>query len=451
MTSIAMVAAFALLAPSQVDLPRGVTWLSKPAVDEQVAAEKFIVLVREPTGRGEWDFSPAIWEFVPGTKELVARVRFEKSDWSPGLLSLDCDFPFKDLIRQQVGAGGAGYTVKLFEIDYRTWDVQTLYEGPQAVEVSWHGDNVYLDVDGLRPTANGLRVLRHKTGVIEPVREAFRFVRPLRGGVGRYLVQRDHAPEGEYAIFDAAKETVITTCTLPKEAESFYSEVVFNEDLSTCAMHLYTDVAGVDFMQIGKWQYAESKVRVIAVGEGGGQEKQIPVGVFAAPGSGIMFSLSGPFLRFTANGLLRYESSEKPSGTVKDDQRSSKTYDFDPKTGTTALATGPESSAPTRNCPVPTIPENLRPLIRSSWPDDHDLALAFLQSKGIKFERPGAWCDTAARFSPDGKRFLLKMCRGGKEGVFFFGDLEKNVVVEIPSPESLKNANDMYVFCVSPR
>jgi hypothetical protein len=265
------------------------------------------------------------------------------------------------------------------------------------------------------------------------------------------------AKEGEYAVFDATTEAVVATCVLPKEAASHYSEVAINDELTMCAVHLHTSVSpGVDFSQIGAWQFAPSTITFVPVhkvGDGaGGLEKMpeaVPVGVYAAPGSGLMFSLTGPRMAFGKSGRLVFASAPKPEDGKAPELSKMRMYTFDPKTGATTEAKADEGGAALRGRRRElAAPEYLGDLVKRPCFDEHDLAFAFLKWKGVKFEPPRAWNMAAAAFSEDGKRFALKMFGGGREDVFFVGDLEAKTLREVPSPEVLRRANDMSMMWV---
>lgn len=87
-----------------------------------------------------------------------------------------------------------------------------------------------------------------------------------------------------------------------------------------------------------------------------------------------------------------------------------------------------------------TVPAFLRKeydATRTATEGGRRLAHAFLRHKGVEYEIPGAVLETEVGFTPDRRRFLLKMVTGSASAEFFYGDLETQELRRLPAPSAL--------------
>jgi hypothetical protein len=436
------------------DLPAGLTWRNPPETDlvTPLPTEKFIILAREKRSDRAWDHAAGVWEVdLRGEGAIVPRLRFEDGYKSPFRFVYDREFARPDLITVHFSGAGIpiGQRVRLYAIDYWTWQVDCLSSGDSLSDLLWTDEVVYFEhKEDWRHPAD-LRVLRLDTNRVEKPAVKFTLVRRLSADGDLYLVRPAGAKESEYAVFDAGQERIVATCLLPITAISTEDEIVFSEDFSRCAVHSVFDVRGVESTWPPTVQHASSRIRVFDLNTN--EEKSLPFHLDVMEGSGLMYCyLSGPHLSFTADSDLLYVETPPLAAPVLAKRGSSPAqdvylYGFEANESIPAPTPFDAASlerAHRRPRPAPAfLPDYLTPHLEEEHPDRHDVAHAFLKSHEIDFEIPTAYCDTTVAFSRDDKRFVLKMVNSGQDDVFFVGDLERNTLRAIPAPKKLARAS----------
>jgi len=105
-----------------------------PASAEQskIATGKFVIFTREQVGTN-WDFIAGAWECVPSRPEtpLTKRIEFCHSSWNADallntLVRDESDGMHPRFVRVQVDSGDRDFSVNLYDINYRTWEVRCL-------------------------------------------------------------------------------------------------------------------------------------------------------------------------------------------------------------------------------------------------------------------------------------------------------------------------------------
>jgi hypothetical protein len=442
-------------------LPAGVTWLNPPPDDTIVPAgtEKFIIFARERVaGGGQWDYIATAWEYIPNRSEqpITCRVRFERSSWSPDLLFWDEPSDCPEFVRFQVNCaeGPHGYTVNLYEIDYRTWDVVTRLQAPQIIGLGVSAERVFLGVGDSSRASTRLWVLNRSTGVIEPPARPFH---KLDDFGELWLIKYDDADKHEFAVFSPHANKAVREFTLRGFDHSFENERALSPDAKRLAV--YRDI---DFPSAGIWNSAPEPIR----GEWTlwnletEQRRSFTVTTFAAQGSGVAIVRAHFDYWFEKDGRFRCTSATSDAAALaalpeeKPPEELLEVVTVDALTGETSREPlTPENIAHGRRyARMPKyVPAYLG--LGSQEPiDEHDVAHAFLKHCRVNYKVPTEWLATNVGFSDDGQRFLLKMDKGDEAEDFFFGDLVKQNVRRIEAlSEALRDANDMSIRCVTAR
>ncbi|MFG0252382.1 MAG: hypothetical protein ACF8NJ_05855 [Phycisphaerales bacterium JB038] len=465
--------------PPLTDLSPGISWRNPPDRVEETdqPAERFIILASrdERSARAE-DHAAGVWEVdLRGEGKIVPRLRFDDSYTAPRQFGSDSEFPRSDLITVRYSGAWrpAHERLRLYSIDYATWETQHLHTGAAFKELFWTEEAVYFDCLGYPLKPAGLRVLRLATNEVERPTEPFRLERRLRAGGDLYLVKPVGAPPQEYAVFDAKREAIVARCDLATNEITPWDEIAFSADFSKCALHFESDLDGPPIqwdrrLQVEgdtpgsrsdwfKQHLASSLIHLLDLDSG--ERTLLPIRLYFVEGSGVAYTyFSGPYLSFTADDELLYVNTPILAAPVfeadEECERSAYIYDF--TTGESAPAPAPISPASLgaalfgRWEPPAFLPGYLVPHIKYPYPDEHEVAYAFLRSREVEFEAPNAYNNRPVAFSRDGKRFVLKLVNSGKDEVFFVGDLEANTLRTIPAPKRLARAY-LSILCADVR
>jgi hypothetical protein len=431
-------------APAQQ--PEGITWTNPPTANEIATADEieFVIFAREPIGEDScdtWEFIASAWEVRPrGNKQITPRLRFEESPWSPDLLVTDPECPRRDLVRLQIPEPGNNprYRVNLYSIDYTNWEANTVWQGTQLKDVFWHGDEVYVNTRDRDDDQDRFMLLDHNQLV--ELQEPFQLLAPIRNQDNLKLVQIDHKNKlPAIALYDASIHQLTRLAYMVHLLKNSHNSVYAYIDQSKqyLALHGEGDInlQGFNSIAILKPQTMSSIIRVLHIPTG--QVHWIPIRLDVAPGSGIALLYGDPIIGFDDKNRLLYWN-----GTDETVSR------FDPINKATGQLTKQETE-PYKRMPAPEdsryIPESIRHILTSSYSNDHDVALAFIEYKGIEYTRPTAWANTNTGFSDDTERFLLKMTGNDRSDTFFYGDLRNDLLLEIPCPPELIGANAMNI------
>ncbi len=137
--------------------PKGVRELFKPKQPHPSGSLLFAIFPRE--GSFKTQMMATAWEFVPSNEAnpLTKRCIFGPSHWNADTLyGIDDE---SSVIRLQHKDGKSSpYGVRLYGIDYSTWDIRTYYQGKQAIGLGKVGEKIYMKID------NSPKVLNTKTG-----------------------------------------------------------------------------------------------------------------------------------------------------------------------------------------------------------------------------------------------------------------------------------------------
>lgn len=423
------------------ELPPGVTWCD-PIADVASRPPSFAaVFAREPAGNGDFDFIASVWEVhLEPEPVIVPRIRFVPSHWSPGLLVNERIPARADLVRLQVPVPN-GYRVNLYSVDYSSWEVETVWQGAQAASVFVHGRDAYIDVFGLDPSEEGLRVVRADNRVECPP-EIFRYLRPIPGHQHLHLVRRG----GRAELLDADSGRFTPLPWLPHAMDNGDgSSICVSPDRAWYATHSVME--GIEQLRLDllhEPQPVVSKVDLIETATG--KRIEVPISMLMAPGSGVLAIYTNPLLGFDRGGhlLVRHTPASVVDGQAGFPEPC--VFALDPRTGLREDlldASGViQPVDPPRDRFIAPVPESMKAFLEDEVPREVDVAIAFLRSQGIDHDSLSAY-RCAVDFSDDQLVFLLKSEIPGLDSVFFVGDLRSGSLVKIPAPQPLIRANDM--------
>ena len=467
-------------------LPSGVTWLNPPSQAEQDTSpsEKFVLLAREPIDDTPWNFIASIWEIDQDPEPaLVPRVRFQRTHSSPSVFSYQSDFPHRDLIEVRSLTGSSvDPLIRIYRIDYRSWEIQRLWSGRKAVPLLWNDESVYFSTDNSHPWNSehdhrGIRVIMLDSGEVGPPAFQGEQIRAVqRPESPFFLVHPQNKPEGHFDVFDAETEHIVASVDLPGCLDwGRGDEFAIQDGYSTCAVFCLNEAVTDQNVKILKdgsvvpmdfpiaadepWTvFASGSIRIIDLQTK--TEKAIPIGlnITTLLTSGVGFWVSGPDFWFTQEGNLRYFSSDRPTEDqpqVNDrgDARhveTHKLFEFDIKRGESVAIDIDEDDIPTWRKQV-DIPDYLVEFAdKTEWIGEQDIAVAFVRSKGIQIDRdPHRMDQFEWVFSDDGQRFALKLFESGKDDVIFLGNLDDQTLEEVPVPEHLQCTIAIDLICVT--
>src|SRR4030095_14675450 len=134
---------------------------SKPGVG------KFVIFTREQVGK-QWDAIAGAWECIPSSPEtpITKRVEFCHSSWNcdsllNSLVVDDSDGMYPRFVRLQVDSDDWRYSVNVYDINYRTWDVRCLWQGRQFLAFGVMKNSIFCD------TSDGWRVIHAQSGKLD--------------------------------------------------------------------------------------------------------------------------------------------------------------------------------------------------------------------------------------------------------------------------------------------
>jgi hypothetical protein len=338
-------------------------------------------------------------------------------------------------VRLAVGARPE-YTVNLYSIDYRTWSVKTVLRSERIWGLGANEGLVYLGTDA------GVRVLDRKTLAVRALEgPAWALVRDLGD---RWLVA---LARGERALFDPATGRLgPERFRCPKEWGDRYHLVLSPDHARIAAVDVLcsSDPKGVTF---GQTRVLETQLEVLTLGTG--ELARTPIRLLCTGGSGRPVIPHSLEVAFSADSTKIVCSSERARDGAKDpakpEENELEALTLDAKTLAVVAREPAKEKARPATTPAIAVPDWLKKdydaLGTVSDEGGRRLAHAFIRSRGVEHEIPVAVLETMVAFSPDGKRFLLKMWTGASRDTFFLGDLETKELRQLSAPPSLRDAS----------
>jgi len=110
---------------------------------------KFIIFTREQVGE-DWGFIAGAWECIPSHPEIpvTKRAEFGHSSWNATplldvLVSDNSEGMYPQFVKLQVDSGDSDYAVNLYNINYRTWGVNCIWQGRRLSAFGVIDDSIF--------------------------------------------------------------------------------------------------------------------------------------------------------------------------------------------------------------------------------------------------------------------------------------------------------------------
>jgi hypothetical protein len=398
-----------------------------PAEQTRPGTGKFVIFSREPVGK-EWDFIAGAWECIPSRPDvpITKRVEFCHSSWNCAslldtLVADDSNGMHPRFARLQVDSDRAHYSVNLYDINYRTWDVRCIWQGSRLGAFGVMGDSIFCR------SADGWLLINAASGKLS---QEIPFV-PLKTDGDFWLVRKPGHAEGCWS-YDRKKQQYVAHFGPVDEPVDGFSRSKLSLDGKSRAWVLAPVPNG--------WQGGALAGRLILQRNGENEDVSVPIEMQASAGSGVPVIPKGIQLTFSSGGKLWFRAR------MGDEVAKDRVWTIDIATGKVHSDEAPHSEpakdAWTTLRGVP-VPDYLRQEVRDFGHFGRDgLAPAFLLHLGVLKEKPG-YPDCTGGVSRDGRHVLYKARKGPLAGVFIYGDLLTKQTVRWKSPEELSKCNAM--------
>jgi hypothetical protein len=380
---------------------------------------KFIIFTREQVGK-DWDFIAGAWECIPSQPEKPVTKRAElcHSSWNaePLLDVLACDDSagmHPRFARLQVDAGEHFYTVNLYDINYRTWEVRCLWQGSRLAAFGVLDGSIFCH------NMDNWMVLNASTGGIS---KEIPFTPQATDG-GFWLVRKPGETGGCWSYDRTKRQFVARFGAIEEPAEGFSRAKLSTDGKSR---------AWVLAAMPEDWRGGLIAGSFILQRDGQPTDIVVPIEMQASLGSGLPVIPHGIRLAFLPVGKVEFRAWKGVNETED------RTWTIDIATGKVSVGTAPhlrESEDEHAVLSGVPVPEYLRQDVKEfAYFGRGGLAPAFLKHLGILRKAP-AYGDCAADVSRDGRHILFRAKEGPLAGVFIYGDLVTKQTVRWPSPK----------------
>ncbi|HEX5222585.1 MAG TPA: hypothetical protein VFZ59_23725 [Verrucomicrobiae bacterium] len=397
-----------------------------------------MIFSREPIRKtNEWDYIAGAWECIPSQTNvpITKRVEFCHSSWkaNPLLYVLSRDNRegiHPRFVRLQVDTEDDGYTINLYDIDYRTWSVRCIWQGPRLLAFGVAKNFIYCD-----DSREWFRIDARTGAISKPTQ----FV-PLDVDGEFWIVRKVDEKSGSWS-YDPNTEQFIGHFRDVDEPWPGDTRSLLSSDGKNRARVLVPRPKG---------DWADGVVRgtFLLQRHGFGEDVRVPVELFAIPGSGRPIIPIGINLQFTKGGTIEFAAIPKRNA---DEER---VWSINVASGKVSESVRPHVTpkdvSPIAFGGVPA-PDYLQPYLKELQHfGGGSLAPAFLMHLGILKQRP-EFPDCAVGVSGDGRYILYKAKNGPLTDVFICGDLKTKQTVRWACPVELKDDNAMaFVWVETP-
>jgi len=433
-----------------------------PGADEMAppGAEKFIIF-----SRGEIS---SAWEFIPSQPDrgVVKRVEFAPSSWAATLAvrpDLGIEGPARDFVLFQVNDSRRPHNLRrdLYRIDFRRWNVEALGESPFSSVAGGNAERLLVaGPDGIVPfsVANGAAEAgAHPFTKLDSCREtglwlifqgtgpgsgiwsfrpsSFEKVSPLPWTAD--LSQWYHPIIRSIARSDGRAWAMVTVDEKPWEVQAPQTEAPQTE----IPMNLPLPNFGTPENVQGTLWLAESEKPDL---------RTWPVALAASRGSGRPWISQGTRLWFDGEGL-HFQASILEEGEDPT-LRHWTVGNADGEIRETAVDELRAIDPPAARIGIPEEYAPAKAHVHSN--DPGYLAAYFLKAKGFLETVPG-YSERRVALSGDRRRFLWKTQPVGFPStetpglppltILLYGDLDKDLVIEIPCPPELVRDNALNI------
>lgn len=425
MKTLALILAFEAFAPAEDTIPlnqKPILKLYLPAAAEQSkpGSGKFVIFTRRSVGK-DWDFIADVWECIPD-KPLTKRAEFCHSSWTAAPLldsgvGDDSRGTHPRFVRLQVDAK-QGYTVNLYDIDYRTWDVKCIWQGDKLAALGVFGDSMVCR------SGKDLLSINSSSGKIATDAP----FTPLQFLDGYWLVRKPGEVDGCWS-YDRLQGKFIA------HFGPLADDTKVASKLSTDGKHRLAVRVTVP----QGWNGGLLSATLIL--QGGTKDVTVPIEIRATAGSGVPVIPHDLRLDFTPDGkarLLTRKGSEDREWTI----------DLASGAANAAMVAAPVAgkteAAQLGGVPVP---EYLRKHAEGLGHFGRDgLAVAFMLHAGEIKEKP-QYPDCTAGVSRDGRHVLFKAKNSSQ---VLYGDTLTRTVLRWQTPEGFDAHAAEFAWVVTP-
>lgn len=400
-----------------------------PAASDKADAGdgKFVIFTREHIGK-DWDFIAGAWECFPSRPDvpITKRVEFCHSSWACNPL-LDGSSALKHprFVRLQVDSDDQHYSVNLYDIDYRTWDVRCIWQGSRLSAYGVIGDSIFCE------SSEGSILIDVHSGSLR--RENPFTLLATHGDF--WLVRKPGEVEGAWS-YDCKKGQFIAKFGHVEKSKDTISRSILSSDGKSLAW-----VGASGFVS---FDGGALKGRLLLQRDGK-EDVSVPIEMWAVAGSGIPVIPVGIQLSFTPAGKVQFRASM--GDPMEDETMKDRIWSIDIATGeVTADEIPHEEPIKMQNTlgGIP-VPEYLQKGIDAFASfGQSGIAPAFFVHLGILEEKP-RYGDGIGGVSPDGRHVLYCPEKGPLAGFLLYGDLLTKKTVRWKSPDGLHPCKFVWV------
>jgi hypothetical protein len=393
------------------------------AEQSRPGTKKFIIFTREQVGTN-WDFIAGAWECIPSHPEIpiTKRAEFCHSSWDANQLldvlvaDTSCGM-YPRFARLQVDSGTADYTINLYDINYRTWEIRCIWQGHRLGAFGVMGNSIFC-----HNMADWL-LLDARSGAIS---EAVPFI-PLGIDCNHnyWPVWKPGETNGCWS-YDPVQGQFIAHFKPVDEPEGGIIRWRMSPDGRSMAWVLGPIP--------DSWKGGALAGRLVLQRDGAREDVSVPIEMQAFNGASAVIPLDIE-LQFSSDSRLSFRA-RKATDAEED------------RVWTIEVATGKVTSGVVRHLTAANnsstvlsgvpVPDYLREQVGAFKHFGRGgLAPAFLLYMGILKHRPG-FDDCRAGVSRDGRHVLFRTKDGPLSGFYFYGDLVKKQIVRWKSPEALR-------------
>jgi hypothetical protein len=409
-----------------------------PSIAEQAkpGIGKFVIFTREQVGK-EWDAIAGAWECIPSRPEIpiAKRVKFCHSSWNCTpllnvLVADDSAGMHPRFVRLQVNSGDTDYSVNIYDINYRTWDVRCLWQGPQMLAFGVMNNSIFCG------TPDGWRVIDARSGKLS---NKVPFT-PVETDGKYWLVRKANETNGCWS-YDGTKRRYIANFGPVEEPALGFSR----SKLSPNGKHRAWVVGAVG----DDWRGGAIQAKLIFQRGRPKEDVLVPIVVWAVAGSGVPVIPVGLDLTFAGNEFLEVRTQQRL------DDPEDHVWSIDIATGKVnrrvarVAAPAVDAHAVISGVPVREYLRKYHAWFTHEGPDG--LAPAFMAHLGILPEQED-YPSCKAGVSRDGRHVLYRATKGALSNVYIYGDLDTRRTVRFIAPEGLRLSDSQeFVWVETPR